>query len=265
MKKFHALLFLVFFLPMLHAQEDEIKTVLHQPLKRNWQIELNFMPWNTASNNVGIDQLTVKYRVGDRISLRMGLQYNGNKQSKDFEKIDNPRYYDISEYEMQQSLFGIMPGIEFHFSNTRVSPYMGMVPFYINKKTRFEGTTVYHNGDAFTRTTTLKVDGGTCEQELITGTYPSYRDTYEQDRAYKSYGVSIPLGLDIYLYRNFFIGFELGFGFSKTKYKTIYVKEGTTYTNDYSAPSVKDTEVPAKTDSKFGFFHNNALRVGIWF
>ncbi len=257
MKKITVLLFFAFYFALLYAQDEN--KVAPWPEEKNWHIELNFMPWDTQANNVGIDQLTVKYKITDRLALRMGIKYHSDKQKKEPQSISNPQDYYTTEQESKQSLFGLMPGLEFHFIKaSRISPYVGIEFSYIKSKSYYKSTSIYHSS-SYTQTNTLEIDGGLYDQELIyysTGSY--YRSIYDKNRAYQSIGINVPLGVDVYICKNFYMGVELGLNFNRIKYGTISITESSNLTTN-------NREIPEKIDKKFGIYYNNAIRIGVWF
>lgn len=256
MKKLLIFLFFMLGISVAYAQ-DTSSAVVQKPAKASWQVELNFMPWDTDINKVGIDQLTIKYKVADRLSLRMGVRYSGEKQSKDQEHISDPNYYNVNKYESSQSLLGLMPGIEFHFlKDSRISPYVALEFLYLNKRSSYEKTTY-----SSSQTMYLEIDGALYEEGLIGS---SIMKAYDKDRAYKSLEANIILGTDVYICKNFYAGFEVGFSYGKTKYDAISIHESV-YRSYDNKTSVYDREIPKTTTTTTGIFYNNAIRIGVWF
>ncbi|WP_439881088.1 hypothetical protein ACSX1A_18330 [Pontibacter sp. MBLB2868] len=123
------------------------------------------------------------------------------------------------------------PGIEKHFSGTkRLSPYLGLaIPVTINKG-HFENEDV-------------EVKGATSE--------------YGSNRSYVGVGVDGLAGIDLYVVKNFYIGFEAGVRLNYNKYGEVEVN----YKDDYK----NDMTFEDSHSINFNSFTSGGLRIGFVF
>ncbi|MFD2513106.1 hypothetical protein ACFSRY_04465 [Pontibacter locisalis] len=135
---------------------------------------------------------------------------------------------DASSYSLGISF---APGFEKHFSGTkRLSPYLGLsVPLTI-KTSHFESDNVEVKGAAS--------DNG-------------------YDRSYFSIGLNGLAGVDLYVVKNFYIGFEAGLGLS-------YFKNGEVEVN-YRSDFRNNQTIEGYHSINFNSFTTGGLRVGFVF
>ena len=96
--------------------------------------------------------------------------------------------------------------------------------------------------------------------------YRMYQKTnYTSERAFSSYGLNLLLGTDVFIYKNLYMGFELGIGYEMIKYKQIQLEIKDSGETD--PESIKDniSTYPSSKTSDVGFYYNNSIRLGVCF
>ena len=120
-----------------------------------------------------------------------------------------------------------MPGFEYHFTKyERISPYVG--------------------GEIVLLTSTAKTKTDNTEND----------DKTETKRPGLGFGVNVFTGVDVYLCKGLYLGFELGLGYDSMNYK-----RGTTTTVSGSTTTETDGTT-SNLQSRFGFHATPSLRVG---
>jgi len=231
----------------------------------NFMVELNFKPFGSG-DVISFENLQTKFRITDNISLRLGLKIenqNNSQQHEDFASTE--KYpYTASEHSL---LFGIKPGIEYHFlKNRKISPYVGCELTYFNKSSdsEYDGYSQSYNGNTGANQYTYQkytIDGawrgvGTSTYVSNGTTYNYNYITYTNQRAYKSVGGNLLFGSDFYFIKNLYFGFEIGLGYNNIKYEQIKIEDSNT---------VEKTTYPSYNSSNLNFYYNNSIRLGIWF
>ncbi|MBT3208266.1 MAG: hypothetical protein HN704_13160 [Bacteroidetes bacterium] len=211
------------------------------PEAKDFSFEVSFIPLsNTAP--IDLSYLRGRYFMSDKIALRMGLEFDAKSISE-----ENPFYGDNSfigdipdaKIENSYSLWGIHPGIEYHFGNhKRLSPFFGADFFYIQKTSK---SAINYNSPIYTsETIDITIDGAWSNFE---------------ERAFNQFSLNLILGSDFYLSKNIFMGFEFGISY-------------TTTINQKVTQTIDDDEIDylGKTsETKIGKFVNNAIRLGVCF
>lgn len=126
--------------------------------------------------------------------------------------------------------FSILPGFEYHFNKfERVFPYVGAEIGVLTNMSK----------------TLDKTDNGNSESSS------------EWKRPGIGFAVNALTGVDVYLCKGFYVGFELGLGYSQMN-----MKKGTTTetVGDYS--NIRTDGNETNLDSSFGFHATPSLRVG---
>lgn len=158
--------------------------------------DVSFSPFNVSDELIKIESINVRYFMKPNLAVRVGLM-------ADFyhDKYDNERTgSDNMVAGSSTFLFGIVPGIEYHFKGTnRLSPYIGAEVYFINFSANAKAET---NGNEF-----YKIKGATDVSE----------SSYE-NRAYSEFGLGAGAGFDYYFSKNIYIGAEFGYGFSYLAY-----------------------------------------------
>jgi outer membrane protein W len=158
--------------------------------------DVSFSPFNAGDQLIKIETLNVRYFMKPNLALRVGLQADYYHDQYDNERSSNSNLVACSH----TFLFGILPGIEYHFEGTkRLSPYVGGEVFFYNFSS---GAKAESNGDEF-----YKIKGAT----------DAYESGYE-NRAFNQFGLSAGAGVDYYFSKHIYIGTEFGYGFSYFRY-----------------------------------------------
>lgn len=258
------------------AQTDSISK---SPIAKDFMIEINFNPFG-EDGIFSFENLQTKYWINNKTALRLGLQfdYNNNSTTEDDYQSDEDSKPTISE---KSFLLGFKPGIEFRIlPNSRVSPYWGFEFSYINKSSSSEYVEYDRVFDSNIRDyvynkveTTL--DGAWRKVDFVEMSYNDqwggsgyrmYQTTdYTSERAFSSYGLNLLLGTDVFVYKNLYMGFEIGIGYELTKHKQIKLE-----INDFGETDPKIIEenkstYPSSKTSDFGFYSNNSIRLGVYF
>lgn len=164
-------------------------------------------------------QLKLRKFTTDALAFRYStsVAYNYNKHSED-----------ASSYTLGISF---APGIEKHFTgNKRLSPYLGVaIPLSINRS--------HYESDV------LEIKGAASE--------------YGSNGSYFSVGLNSLAGVDLYVVKNFYVGFEAGVGLSYLNYGEVEVN----YKNDFP----KNRTIEGYHGIGFNTFTTGGLRIGFVF
>jgi hypothetical protein len=255
-------IFAVYFSQNLMAQES-----LPIPAKNDFMVELNFKPF--GENVISFSQLQLKYKVADNLALRLGLAFDNNVFDLPGDDYSPSQQEKVTGKETLTK-FGILPGIEYHFlKNSKISPYIGVEFSFFKQsvKSHYRDYTREYYYDNITGSyetryipVEIDIDGSTrtVTQEYIetSQSYYAYTRTSYPNRAYTSFSSNLLLGCDFYFMRHLYVGLEVGLSYNYTKNKKVTI--------DVSN-QVNPQILPSYTESKFGFYYNSALRLGIWF
>lgn len=186
-----------------------------------------------ATSQVGFTAPSVRarYFVADNIAVRLTLGLNNNS-------TDDIAYEDITNassatgtYSTTSNVWNVAIGGEYHFTGTdKLSPYVGLDILIGGAKDAAEGTDV--DGP---------LPGG--------GNYLA-TNSYDYEQKSSMFGVNLVAGTDYYFAENFYLGFELGLGWT-----TMTDKEGS-YTNTFGSTS---TTTKTNSEHKEGVLANNAI------
>lgn len=201
-----------------------------KPVQGNVVTEAQFNFGNNASTNFGLSALKFRYFVAADMVARLTLNLTGNSSTENFtENADGTG--DQGSYDWKTSGFGASVGVEKHYTgNSNFSPYMGVQVGVGSAKSTMEGT----NSDGF-----------------------SFMKDYTEDSENKlsTFGASVVLGGDYWIGNSFYVGTELGFGFSTRKWPE------STMTTTQAGNTAKQV-VPESTGMSFGQFVMPAFRIG---
>ncbi len=182
--------------------------------------------YNASTFSFNAPSVRARYFVADNIAVRLSLAIN-NTSTSDI-AYENPDFSGgTGTYESKTGSWGLGLGAEYHFTGTdKLSPYVGLDIMFGGSKSVDTGS---------------DVDGG---NNYAAG------DSYEVTTPSSMVGVNLLAGTDYYFAENFYLGFELGWGWSSWT-----DKEG-----EYSVTS-GGTTVSGKTNSehKVGTIANNAI------
>jgi outer membrane protein W len=240
------------------------------PTKKAFSAELNFTPF--GDKIISFEQLQFKYRVSDKVALRLGLAFDHNKKEQNADDYLPSEQRKVTGEETLTK-FGILPGIEYHFlKNSKISPYLGIEFSYFNRSVNAHYRDYqydYTSGKEQLIPVEIDINGATRNistiyipyytSPLSSSYYPGgyYSTSIEYaERAYTSFGGNLLAGCDFYFMRNVYVGVEVGLGYNHIKNKKITI--------DYSN-EVQPDIIPSYTTSEFKFYYNSALRLGFWF
>jgi hypothetical protein len=189
----------------------------------NWAIDVTFVPSaifdasSSTSKTFYIDGIKARYFKSQNVAYRIGvgMELSG---SKEYDNASSDDYTKTSSSDIS-----IAPGIEKHFGNEKVSVYLGgEIPI------RFVSSRTEYSAGAGNTVTTSKYKSGS------TG-----------------FGINAVIGVDFYLFKNFYIGAELTPGFS-------YVKNKDTKLNG-------NVTTKGGHESSFGLSSSSGVRIGFRF
>lgn len=198
------------------------------PLSLEGQISLLGGGGGTNLNFVA-PALRLRYFVTNNIAVRLTLGLNTNKKTENvYEFADGTG--NTGNFVTKNSMTNINLGAEYHFKGTeRLSPYAGL-------------DFGFGMGGS-------KENGSNAQQILGSAAYiADYKETFTAKSS--MFAANIVAGTDFYFAQNFYIGLELGLGFSATTWKDA-VREVTV-----------GTATPVKTvtpETKQSVFANNFI------
>lgn len=201
-----------------------------KPVQGNVVTEAQFNFGNNATTNFGLSALKFRYFVADDMVARLSLNLTGTSSTENFaENADGSGA--TGSYDWKTSGFGVAVGVEKHYTgNANFSPYMGVQVGVESANSTAEGT----NSDGF-----------------------SYMMDYSESSETKlsTFGASVVLGGDYWIGNSFYVGTELGFGFTTRKWPETTM---TTVTGGVTTTQV----TPESTGMSFGQFVQPAFRIG---
>lgn len=268
--------FLLLIPSLTFSQTDSLSK---SPSAKDFMIEINFNPFG-EDGVFSFENLQTKYWINNKTALRLGLQfdYKNNSTTEDDYESDEDYKPTISE---KSFLFGFKPGIEFRIlPNSRISPYWGFEFSYINKSSSSEYVEYdreydYDIDDYMYNKIETTLDGAWRTIDFVEMSYndpwsgSSYRmyqtTDYTSERAFSSYGLNLLLGIDVFVYKNLYMGFEIGIGYEMIKYKQIKLEINDSGETDSEVIEDNKSTYPSGKTSDFGFYYNNSIRLGFYF
>ena len=201
-----------------------------KPTEGNVVTEAQFNFGNNATTNFGLSALKFRYFVADDMVARLTLNVTGNSSTENFaENADGTGA--TGSYDWKNSGFGASVGVEKHYTgNSRFSPYMGAQVGFGSRSTTMEGT----NSDGFTYVA-------------------DYSETSESKLS--TFGASVIVGGDYWIGNSFYVGTELGFGFTSMKWPESTMEMT-------QAGNTTKQVTPESTGMNFGQFILPAFRIG---
>ena len=166
-------------------------------------VEVNLTPFG----NSPVDGTTIKYRYflednrAFRVSLTVGSTSGTYAYYQEGEQLGDPVSPQLN-METSNSLIGIAPGYEIHFSGTdNLSPYFGIEAYYMMGS----------------RTDLIESWG---PNDLDNVGQPDVYVTWDltNKQAYSSMGLNLLFGADYYFSDAIYVGFEAGLGFGTTSF-----------------------------------------------
>lgn len=202
----------------------------YKPEGLSFSTELNYtFGGGTTDGALSLPEYGAKFRlfVNDAwaVRLNLGLSTNSSKTTNYLLDANDAEYetYD----KTATTRFSLMPGFEYHFNKfERISPYVGAEIGILTQTTK---TT--HDDDETDYHTTRKQPGF-------------------------GFGFNVVTGVDVYLCKGLYMGFELGLG-----YDSMNSKRGSTKVE--TGGETNETDGDRSTlDSFFGFHAQPQLRIG---
>ncbi len=239
MRKFKILLLFIVLLPFtVFSQVDSVR-ISKLPRKGSFMIETGFTPFQD-DKILNFEYFQTKIWIKDRTALRLGVKLN--HESNAVKRFSNIRVDDSKE---QFTVFGFRTGFQSYLlKKSRIAPYMGAEFIYEKKGADVE----MKDGE--------KLIGAWARYSVVgnNGDEPLYETDYVE-RAYRTRGLNVLLGTDVFVWKYLYLGFEVGLGYEVTKYDEIIRK------NADQETTIEDIKV----SSRVGFYAENAIRLGIWF
>jgi outer membrane protein W len=181
--------------------------------------------FNASTLSFDAPALRFRYFVSDNIAARLTLGINNSSETFNYYETEDTNGGGSGTEVNKTSSLGIAIGGEYHFAGTdRLSPYGGL-------------------------DIVIGMGNSTAEWTNYDGTGYNSDFTASIDAPTSSFGVNLVAGTDYYFAENFYLGLELGLGFS-----SFTVKEGTTSatTGGVTVSDVSNTE-------KYSSFGNNFI------
>ena len=189
-----------------------------KPQQKSISAELNIIPF--SSNPINMPYLRVRGFLKDNHAIRFGVSVSGRTENGS------------NDSEGKTFSYSLRPGYEYHFKgNRRLSPYIGADIEYSSKKSEYHST-----------------ESGNVD---ITGVI----NTSGEEQGFKRFGVNALAGVDIYLIKRLYIGFELGFGWSKTTFVDVEITQNGNVTL-YDGSKLNSYGPTLNRAFRLGFFFN---------
>ncbi|MCB9263086.1 MAG: hypothetical protein H6607_11990 [Flavobacteriales bacterium] len=210
---------------------SSIFVLAQKPVQGDLATEAQFN-LSTLNDNFGLSSLRFRYFLSDNMVARLDLSINSTSATSNFKEFPDGTGT-AGSYMAKASGFGVGLGIENHFSgNNRFSPFVGAQLGFSSGSFSTEGS---------------NSDGST------------YMANYSSTSSMKvsSFGIAALLGADYWVGNSFYLGTQLGFGFTAATVgdEEMTVTSGTT-------PSTSTTVTPGGKVSTLGEFINPSFRVG---
>lgn len=215
-------------------------------------VEVNLTPFG----NSPIDGTTIKYRnfLNDNAAFRVALTVGSSSSSyayyQEGEMLGDPVSPQLN-METANTVLGIAPGYEIHFSGTdNLSPYFGIEAYYMmgsrSDKMEFWGP-----------------------NDLDNVGQPDVYITWDltNKQAYSSMGLNLLFGADYYFSDAIYVGFEAGLGFGTTSFGNheIGTSDLTAFNIQFNGAFDPTTAGAAVADSFVGELPFNVLEGDIFY
>ena len=215
-------------------------------------VEVNLTPFG----NSPIDGTTIKYRnfLNDNAAFRVALTVGSSSSSyayyQEGEMLGDPVSPQLN-LETANTVLGIAPGYEIHFSGTdNLSPYFGIEAYYMmgsrSDKMEFWGP-----------------------NDLDNVGQPDVYITWDltNKQAYSSMGLNLLFGADYYFSDAIYVGFEAGLGFGTTSFGNheIGTSDLTAFNIQFNGAFDPTTAGAAVADSFVGELPFNVLEGDIFY
>lgn len=227
----------------VQAQEQE--TTTYGPQAGSFGVELNFTPFgNSVFSTQGIK---VRYFFNERMAIRGTIDFTASPRTDLSYSVINQGTADEREVEYKSKSstgsFAIAPGFEYHFASfKRGSAYAGAEVGFGVQTASYKLTNDYNDAS-----TTIKGANYDVTGSGATG-----------NRASTSFGAGLFTGVDFYVFKNLYVGAELGLRFTTTTEGKVTVKT----TDNLGDTLLEETIDDHARSSSFGFFCEPSFRLG---
>ena len=220
MKRIIILLSTIGFVGLLQAQEE----------RKGFETETQFHLFQPSSESF-TPNLKIRYFLSSKMAVRSTFDYQSDSKTTEINEVDGTG---VGSVEKKSSLLNFSLGIEKHFKEGRVSPYIG---------------------------TELKIMTGRKDE------YGSRTDSlvfipninYSKKVPVDGYGIHVFTGVDIDVYKSLYVGTELGFLYQNLNYKRgVYNVQNSTSLTDASV----DVPISGKKITSFNLVNMGVIRIG---
>lgn len=195
----------------------------YKPEKMSVATELNY-----SGSSVSLPEYGARVRLflNENMVVRLGLGFGtSSTKTTNYTAIKDKEVYTTTS----ANTFSLAPGFEYHFSKfERVSPYVGAELGFLFGSTK---DNTDNNDNSYYKKVKSPIFG---------------------------FKIGAVTGVDVHIYKGFYIGAELGLGYTLTSEGRGETKE---YINDKEVITKGDEE---KATNSFGLYATPALRIG-WF
>lgn len=230
MNKIYSISIVCFFLLLANNSIKAQDTL--KPFLKGWSTELNFNPFDgslTLNNANG--QIKIRKFCPNDIALRLAFTLSSKN---DENKMENP-YGTVpvnSKDKKQSFMVAINFGTEKHFNNARrLSPYIGWELGIGYKSSKEE---LEDNSDSKT------IKGAWQTYQINYSGQNYYYSILYNERGFWSAGANLLTGFDFYMAKDFYFGYEIGFGLEYTKYSKIVVTKDVGFQDQGTYPDQDD-------------------------
>jgi len=245
----------------------------YEPEKGDFAVEIGFSPFKTDGGTFKLNDGMLKARWffsdKDALRLKLGLGIDNTTNTTDFSyhpvNTKNATVYDgTTEVKTKQTEFSIMLGYERHlFTKGRFDVYAGLELGYLMNKTsgsfseEYQGTTYDNNNDrAFVENYSVSADFNNAIDAgsfYSYGLVPSFTPNYINSNAKHNFVANLFAGVDFYVWKNLYLGAELGLSFKTGKTPKSYANYDIDYNlKDYTGTKVVETIYTASFDQDAG-------------
>jgi len=196
--------------------------------KLTTETQFNLVRLNGSSY---LPNLKLRYFLSEKMALRLGLNYSSIKNTIEINELDGEG---VGSVEKSASLLDLSFGFEKHFKDDKVSPYFG--------------------GELTISTGNINEFGSRTDSVAF---IPNYN--YSSKVPVFGFGLHFFTGVDVSLYKNLYVGTELGLA-----YKSMQEKKGVFNIKDASSLTDPDisTAIAAKKTTTFQLVNMGIVRLG---